>query len=243
MTLEVISWNTVYTIAFNVPNWTIPINSFNLVVTSQLSNDVVFDVPLSVLETNDRYTLCEFTLPALEGNKHFNSMCNYTVYYDTGVWDKGSLKLIYSPGGNTCTTDYISDNENRQAIVYYEDCETSCTDELTLTNKFGTTGNGTYYENGTGYVNVVGGVPTLYQDVAPNGNYYKLYTHSSNNDWKLAVTFINGVIDLPPNSYSWFDFSSPTWFGQIEYTTEGVYYLPLSPNPSLDFDVTYPNCN
>jgi hypothetical protein len=46
-------------------------------------------------------------------------MANYKVYQDGGLLDSGSLKLIYSPGGGTGTQDYISDNENREAVVYY----------------------------------------------------------------------------------------------------------------------------
>ena len=119
MTLEIISYNTLYNFTVNVPNWTIPIDQFDLVVTSQLSNTILFQVPLGVVTTNDRYTECQFTLPQLEGDNHFNGMYNYTILYDTGVWDSGSLKLVYSPGGGTGTKNYISDNEDREAIVYY----------------------------------------------------------------------------------------------------------------------------
>lgn len=123
MTLEVITWNTVYSFNINVNQTTIPnpipTLSWILEVTSQLSNDIVFSVPMMLTYTNDRYLGFEFNLPQLEGNKHLNSMCNYKVYQDGGVIDTGSLKLIYSPGGGTGTKDYISDNENREAVVYY----------------------------------------------------------------------------------------------------------------------------
>jgi len=46
-------------------------------------------------------------------------MGNYTITKDGSVIDSGSLKLIYSPGGGTGTQSYISDNENRQADVFY----------------------------------------------------------------------------------------------------------------------------
>ena len=122
MTLEIITWNTVYPFNINVnqaglPN-PIPSN-FVLEVWSQLSNTLIFTRPLILTYVNDRYWGFEFTLPSLEGNKHLNSMANYKVYQDGGLLDSGSLKLIYSPGGGTGTKDYISDNENREAVVYY----------------------------------------------------------------------------------------------------------------------------
>lgn len=117
MTIQVISWNTYYTLSVNQPH--APAGTYKLVVKSELSNLPLLDVPLTIQATNSRYTQFSFLLPSLEGNKHLNSMCNYTIFYNTGVWDKGSLKLIYSPGGGTGTKNWISNNENRQAIVYY----------------------------------------------------------------------------------------------------------------------------
>lgn len=117
MTLEIISYNTIYSFAVNTPNAIV--GSYELVVQSQLSNLPLFQVPLTLIETNARYSEFQFTLPQLEGDKHFNSMCNYTIYFNTGVWNSGSLKLVYSPGGGTGTKDYVSDNEGRKAIVYY----------------------------------------------------------------------------------------------------------------------------
>jgi hypothetical protein len=117
MTLEVISYNTVYPFSVNTPNAIA--GTYQLVVTSQLSNLPLFQVPLTLTLTNERYSEFQFTLPQLEGDKHFNSMCNYTIYFNTGTWNSGSLKLVYNPGGGTGTVDYISNNENREAIVYY----------------------------------------------------------------------------------------------------------------------------
>jgi hypothetical protein len=118
MTLNVIQYNTIYTISVNTPDADV-LGTYELVVTSQLSNLPIFQVPLTLEITNARYSEFSFTLPQLEGDNHFNSMCNYTIYFNTGTWNSGSLKLIYSPGGGTGTQNYISDNENREAIVYY----------------------------------------------------------------------------------------------------------------------------
>jgi hypothetical protein len=118
MTLEIISYNTIYPISVNTPNADVT-GTYELVVTSQLSNLPIFTVPLTLVLTNSRYSEFTFVLPQLEGDKHLNSMCNYTIYFNTGTWNSGSLKLVYSPGGGTGTKDYISDNEKRESIVYY----------------------------------------------------------------------------------------------------------------------------
>jgi hypothetical protein len=123
MTLEVISYNTTYTWVQNrdsgSPN-PVTAATLELEVWSQLSNTLLFSVPLTLVTSNDRYAEYTFTLPALEGDNHYNGMYNYMLYQDSGLVDQGSLKLIFSPGGGTGTQDYISNNENRQAVVYYD---------------------------------------------------------------------------------------------------------------------------
>ena len=97
MTLEIISWNTLYPFAINVNQAGGPdplTSTFQLEVWSQLSNTLIFSRPLTLTYENSRYLGFEFTLPSLEGNKHLNSMANYKVYQDGGLLDSGSLKLI-----------------------------------------------------------------------------------------------------------------------------------------------------
>lgn len=123
MTLEIISPTTLYTFNINVDVATLPVpvpgSTFIIEVKSQLSNDLMFNRPMNFIQGNERYCSFEFLLPSVEGLEHKNSMCDYTVFQDGIVIDTGSLKLIYSPGGGTGTQAYISDNEDREGVVYY----------------------------------------------------------------------------------------------------------------------------
>jgi hypothetical protein len=124
MTLEIIQYNTTYPFAVNVPNVD-PLATFTIEVRSQLSNTTVQPIPqsswgVSYIATNDRYSEFVLTLPSAAGVEHGNGMYNYVLKENGGVIDSGSLKLIFSPGGGTGTQPYISDNETRQAIVYYD---------------------------------------------------------------------------------------------------------------------------
>jgi len=127
MTLEIISYTgSTWDFSINVPNLD-PNSSFTFDIYSQLSNTnaQVFSplttMAMTLVTTNDRYS--EFTISnggnQTFGDKHGNGMYNYVVKENTGVIDSGSLKLIFSPGGGTGTQNYISDNENREAVVYY----------------------------------------------------------------------------------------------------------------------------
>jgi len=117
MTLTIETGTTSYAFYSNVPNVTAGV--FELTITSQWSNQEVIQVPLTLDSSNGRYTKWTFTLTTTEGDKHYNGMGNYSITKDGSEIDSGSLKLIYSPGGGTGTQNYISDNENRQADVFY----------------------------------------------------------------------------------------------------------------------------
>jgi len=117
MTLTIETGTFAYTFYSNVPNVTAGV--FELTITSQWSNQEVIQVTPTLVSSNARYTKWLFTLGINEGDNHYNGMGNYTITKDGSVIDSGSLKLIYSPGGGTGTQSYISDNENRQADVFY----------------------------------------------------------------------------------------------------------------------------
>lgn len=92
---------------------------------SQLSNTDLFEVPntepLTIL-TNDRYTNCSFSVADLElETRHVNGIYEVELYNETlGLSYKQLVKIITNPGGSTGTKAYISDNEDREAIVYYK---------------------------------------------------------------------------------------------------------------------------
>ena len=94
-------------------------------LVSQWSNTDLIDLPvvgyLNIF-TNDRYTRVTFsTLFQDLALRHVNGIYEAELYNETfGLSYKQLVKLITSPGGSTGTKPYISDNEDREAIVYYK---------------------------------------------------------------------------------------------------------------------------
>ena len=86
---------------------------------SMYSNTALFDVPATVITHNTRYTQLEFTMPTDLNDKHVEGIYEYIVYGDNLKLDAGVVKVITTPGGSTGTDPYISNNEDRQAQVYF----------------------------------------------------------------------------------------------------------------------------
>lgn len=116
MTLKLTDGVTSYNLSFNIPNAT---GSWTLTLTSQLSNlDILDEVALTVEETNDRYTEFSFTIPTELPEEHKNGIYDYTVTNETTT-ETGLLKLVTGTGGGNGTIAYESNNENREAPIYY----------------------------------------------------------------------------------------------------------------------------
>lgn len=116
MTLKLEDGTNLYNLAFNLQNVA---GSWTLSLKSQLSHTNILDaVSLTILETNDRYTEFSFEIPDGLPEEHKNGIYDYTVTngYTT---ETGLLKLITGSGGGTGTTPYVSDNEDREATIYY----------------------------------------------------------------------------------------------------------------------------
>lgn len=116
MTIRINENQTVFTISINTPNIS---TECRIEVFSPYSNTVLFDYPLTLIESNSRYTEFEADVPVDFWDHHWNGMYTYRVYDEAEDFDKGSFKLITKPGGDLGTVDHISDNENRQAKVVY----------------------------------------------------------------------------------------------------------------------------
>ena len=100
-------------------------HDWKLAFKSQWSNTVIYEAP-SIgnlgITTNDRYTRCTFlTIGEGLADQHINGIYEARLYNDVlGLEYKQLIKIITSPGGSTGTKPYISDNEDREAIVYYK---------------------------------------------------------------------------------------------------------------------------
>lgn len=100
-------------------------HDWRLRFTSQWSNMELGNWPVAgalTIITNDRYTRVTFlTVTEDLADRHINGIYEAELYNETfGLSYKQLVKLITSPGGSTGTKPYISDNEDRQAIVYYK---------------------------------------------------------------------------------------------------------------------------
>ena len=118
MTIEFIEGDLNYSLYLNVANVTSGASQ-TLLVSSQASNDEILNVDFTISSTNDRYTRIDFTIDAEIPTQHLNSMADYFAIIDGQTVDQGILKITTNPGGGTYTQNYISNNETRQAKVYY----------------------------------------------------------------------------------------------------------------------------
>lgn len=130
MTLKIYPSTDVESVLYwNVPNLPGLVSStdhnWQLSFKSQWSNTVLFiisDPALLGIVTNDRYTQCAFYTTSDDlADRHVNGIYEAELYNEVlGLSHKQLVKLITSPGGSTGTKPYISDNEDREAIVYYK---------------------------------------------------------------------------------------------------------------------------
>ena len=115
MTLYIPTGATTGTLSFNTPNLA---GDHDLAIQSQWGKGV-WSWALTLLETNDRYT--EFALSFTEDERkaHINGIYNYELQQSGAVVESGLLKLVVEEGGSTGTVGYVSNNDDREATVYY----------------------------------------------------------------------------------------------------------------------------
>lgn len=116
MTVNIDSNNT-FTMTVNTPN----VSAIGTVIqiTSQHSNDTLFRLDVSIVETNDRFTTVTCDLPTDFYKQHYNGIYEYQLEANAEIVDTGLVKIITQPGGEFGKSEYISNNENRQAKVIY----------------------------------------------------------------------------------------------------------------------------
>ena len=96
----------------NPPTYTMT-GDFSL--KSQYSQEVIYTTSgYSVEEQNQRYAKIRIPFPADFKDKHYNG------YYTWSLGDYSDIvKIITQPGGDTGKVEYISNNEERDAEVFY----------------------------------------------------------------------------------------------------------------------------
>jgi hypothetical protein len=115
MTLYIASGATFGLVTFNTPNLS---TTHDLVLTSQWGKETI-TWSLTSFEANDRYS--EFTLLFTDDQRkgHLEGIYNYQLLDGTTVVEEGLLKLVIEDGGSYGTQEYISNNDNLDATVYY----------------------------------------------------------------------------------------------------------------------------
>ena len=120
MTLKFYTGITSYSITFDIENASAS-GQWKLDLSSQLSNTLWKSYDLTLQNTNRRYTEFTFTVDNATTLEHINGIYNYEVYNTDAptVIYSGLMKVVSGEGGTTGTTAYVSNNEDREAVVYY----------------------------------------------------------------------------------------------------------------------------
>ena len=115
MTLKLEDSITNYNLAFNITDVT---GSWTITLKSQLSHLNILDTSLTVEDTNSRYTEFSFDIPSDLPLEHKNGIYEYTITNGSDT-EVGLLKLVCGTGGTDGYTAYESNNEDREAPIYY----------------------------------------------------------------------------------------------------------------------------
>ena len=91
-------------------------STWTFTLTSEYSQTPLIDSSNTIFLTTENERYLEFTVgvPATFKDKHTNGYYSWTL----GPYN-GFVKLITQPGGDLGTTDYVSNNEERESTVYY----------------------------------------------------------------------------------------------------------------------------
>ena len=105
-----------YLASFNQPNAE---GTWSLELYSQYSHKTILDVELTIYTTNDRYSEFYFFAPAGFYNEHLEGVYDYYLKKEGVSIETGNMKLVLEPGGETGTTPFVSNNDERRADTYY----------------------------------------------------------------------------------------------------------------------------
>ena len=117
MTISVTEGNLTVGFSLNLSNLTVG-SDYTFTLTSQYSHKPL-TLGASVTLSNARYTTFEVTFPVGFGDSHKNGIYNFDISSLTNSLEKGLVKIITNPGGETGITNYTSTPalENREADV------------------------------------------------------------------------------------------------------------------------------
>ena len=119
MTLLVPENNLTIEFSLNLTNLTLG-SAYVFTLTSQYSHQPLA-IDATVLVSNARYTTFEVVFPIGFGDSHKNGIYNYDMSTLATSLEKGLVKIITSPGGETGITNYTSTpaTEERVADTFF----------------------------------------------------------------------------------------------------------------------------
>jgi hypothetical protein len=119
MTLLIPESNLTIEFSLNLTNLTLG-SAYVFTLTSQYSHQPL-EIDATVLVSNARYTTFEVVFPIGFGDSHKNGIYNYDMSTLTESLEKGLVKIITSPGGETGITNYTSTpaTEERVADTFF----------------------------------------------------------------------------------------------------------------------------
>jgi hypothetical protein len=118
MTLNFNESNNILKLYWNYPNLT-GVGTLEFI---SLHSNLPLQLNLTDLTVsgNSRYSTSQFTVDASEISKeHFNGIYKAVLSIGDTNYTQ-AVKIILTPGGDTGTVPYISNNEDREAVVYYK---------------------------------------------------------------------------------------------------------------------------
>ena len=117
MTLYIPSGATTKKVSLNITNAS---GDYLFVIQSQALKEYWY-WPMTIVETNDRYTEFEIAIIPEERVNHLNGIYNYSIQKDEQTIQEGLVKYITEEGGATGFENYVStpEDENREGSVYY----------------------------------------------------------------------------------------------------------------------------
>ena len=119
MTLLIPESNLTIEFSLNLTNLTLG-SAYVFTLTSQYSHQPL-SIDATVTLSNARYTTFEVVFPIGFGDSHKNGIYNYDMSTLTESLEKGLVKIITQPGGDTGITNYTSTPaiEERVADVFF----------------------------------------------------------------------------------------------------------------------------
>ena len=114
MTLLIPESNLTIEFSLNLTNLTLG-SAYVFTLTSQYSHQPL-SIDATVTLSNARYTTFEVVFPIGFGDSHKNGIYNYDMSTIDTSLEKGLVKIITQPGGDTGITNYTSTPETEERV-------------------------------------------------------------------------------------------------------------------------------